>query len=225
VTGLVIIAASGLAAEAIAACRAVGRHGDIVILDDNPALRGTSVSEVPVVGRLEDVTRHPHDDVLVCAGHGSVRRTLVHRLDLLGVRPERYARIVHPNVDVPAGCAIGNGTIVMANATLTAAVTIGDHVVIMPNTCLAHDTHVSDFATLCAGVTLGGSVLVGEGAYVGMNASVRQGLSLGVRSTLGMGSVLLEDVPSHETWAGVPAEMIAHREKATAIAPRNREAW
>lgn len=222
-TGLALVAASGLAAEVIATVRASADHDPLVILDDDVQRRGLELSDVPIAGGLEEIRSFPDYDVVVCAGRGTVRRTLVNRLSALGVGPDRYARVVHPSVQVPHGCVVGQGSIVLGHVALTAAVTIGSHVVVMPNTSITHDDHVSDFATLCAGVTLGGRVLVCEGAYVGMNASVREGLCLGADSMLGMGSVLLEDLPAGETWVGVPAAPLVVPAATRAARRREKE--
>ncbi len=112
---------------------------------------------------------------------------------------------------VPDDCAVGRGSVVLAGTVLTTSVQIGRHVVVMPNVTLTHDDVVEDFATICAGVSLGGGVHVGEAAYVGMNAAVRENLSVGSGATLGMGAALLQDLPSLQTWAGVPAAPVAAR--------------
>ncbi len=205
-SGLLLVAAGGLAREVLAAVRAGhGTGGELRMVDDAPRTWGTELDGAPVVGGLEEVKRHEHDQVVVCAGRGAVRRRLVARLAGLGVEPERYATVIHPRVHVPASCEIGRGSVLLAGVALTADVSVGGHVVVMPNVTLTHDDHVGDFATLCAGVSLGGAVRVGEAAYLGMNACVREGLSVGAGAVLGMGSVLLRDLPDEQTWAGVPA--------------------
>lgn len=205
---LVLVAASGLAREVLEIERRVGRYDRYVVVDDDVRLWGTIVSGARVVGgldALDALVELRESDVVVCAGRGSSRRSLVERLSAAGVTADRYARIVHPTAALPAGCLVCPGSILMAHVTLTADVSVGSHVVLMPQVTLTHDDVVSDYATLCAGVSLGGHVSVGEAAYVGMNACVREHVSIGAGATLGMGAVLLEQLPADETWVGTPA--------------------
>ena len=208
---LVLLAASGLALEAAEAARAAGREV-LGCLDDNRDLWGTTLRGwLPVLpGGIDALgaLRAEHDvEQVVCAGRGQVRRAIVQRLAAAGVL-DGYASVVHPSVAVSPSCDIAGGSIFLAGCVLTAQVTVGTHVVCMPNVVLTHDDAISDYATLCAGVVLGGSVQVGEAAYVGMGASVRENLVVGAGSTLGMGSVLVRDLPAGQTWAGVPARLM-----------------
>lgn len=210
-TRLMLVGASGLARETLEVVRLLGAAEEVSVVDDDPATWGTDLAGAPVVGGLDLVPEYGDHELLVCVGRGPGRRAIVRRLTDLGVAPERYATLVHPAVDVPASCDVGRGTILLAGVVLTTAVRLGDHVVAMPHVTLTHDDVVDDYATLCAGVSLGGAVHVQEGAYLGMGATVREGSLVGVDTVLGMGAALVEDLPAGETWAGVPARPVRAR--------------
>lgn len=204
-----LVAAGGLAREVLEVVRLVGAFGQIRVVDDDPARWGHDVDGEPVVGGLELVREYDDHRVLVCAGHGRARRDIVARLTGLGVDPGRYESMVHPGVRVPPGSSVGEGSILFEGVVLTTHVRIGSHVVVMPHATLTHDDVLADFATICAGVTLGGNVHVGEAAYLGMGSSVRERLVVGRDATLGMGAALVRSLPSGETWVGVPAAPVS----------------
>ena len=207
-SGLALVAGGGLAREVIAQERLLDRFDELLVLDDAPSRWGQHVGGVRVVGGVESIVDHPDHQVLVCCGKGSTRAAVVARLAAAGVTTDRFATSLHPTATVSPGCRVGPGSIVLAGTVLTADVVVGAHVVCMPQVVLTHDDVVADHVTLCAGVTLGGSVVVETEAYLGMRASVREGVRVGAGAVLGMGSVLLRDLPAGETWAGVPAVRI-----------------
>lgn len=209
-TGLILVAASGLAREVVAVLRATREYNCLSLVDDDTDRWGSAVDGVPVIGGLDQVARHPDHRLLVCAGQGSVRRALVQRLSELGVEAGRYATVRHPGLNLPHTCSVGHGSIILEGAVLTTHVRVGEHVVLMPNVTLTHDVEVGSFATVCAGAALGGGVSVGTAAYIGMNASVRQHGRVGTGAVIGMGAAVLTDVPDDEVWTGVPARRLTH---------------
>lgn len=211
---LLIIAAGGLARETLSAVHAAGTYDPVAVLDDDPRMIGSSVGGITVTGTLAEAERYRTAAVVVCAGKGLSRAGIVRRLRELGIGAGRFATIVDPSVRIGNGCTVGEGSILLAQTTLTADVVLGSHVVAMPGVTFTHDDIVGDFTTFAAGVSLGGGVEVGRGAYLGMNAGVRERVRVGAFATVGMGSVVLADVPDGETWAGVPAGPIAERSHA-----------
>jgi len=218
---LVLVTASGLARETLAALRADGHRLLLGFVDDDPAVTGRTVDGLPVLGPLERLADHPEAAVVVCAGRGTVRLRIVDRLRDLGVDADRYVSVLHPTASVADGCVVGAGSILLAGVVLTAGVRLGAHVVAMPHVVLTHDDVVEDAATLCAGVLLGGGVRVGRAAYLGMGASVRENVRVGEEAVVGMGAVVLSDVPARSTVVGVPARAVdrAVDRAVAAVAP------
>jgi sugar O-acyltransferase (sialic acid O-acetyltransferase NeuD family) len=205
---LLLIGASGLAREVLACVRENGRFDVVGVLDDDESKVGSALDGAPIMGPASHALRYPEAQAVICIGAGKGRELVVARLAGLGFPSRRFATVVDPSVRVPCGCEIGLGSILLGNVTLTAGITVGSHVVVMPGVTLTHDDVVEDFATLAAGVSLGGGVRVGRTAYLGMNSCVREGSKVGAGTRVGMGAAVLADVPDGETWVGVPARVL-----------------
>lgn len=199
--GLLLLGASGLAREVLAS----GIAGVTGVLDDDASRHGTEIAGVPVLGAIS-LAAQREEQLLVCVGPSTARRTVIDRLADAGVRDDRFGVFVARSARIGRSSDVGAGSIVLDSAVVTADALLGRHVVVMPNCTITHDDVLDDFSTLAAGVALGGGVHVGEAAYIGMNASVRQGLTIGAEATVGMGAVVLVNVPEGQTWAGVPAK-------------------
>ncbi|MFJ3905508.1 acetyltransferase [Streptomyces sp. NPDC090025] len=206
-TQLVIVGAGGFARETAQAARAAGLplagH-----LDDDPALHGTEVDGVPVLGGTGLVHELPDAAFVVCVGSPRDYASRARLVARLALPDERYTTVVHPTAVVSATSVLGPGTVLLAGTVLTAAVRVGRHVAVMPHSVLTHDDELGDFVTVASGVRLGGTARIGTGAYLGAGALVREGTSVGAWSLVGMGSVVLTDVPPGEVWAGSPARRL-----------------
>ncbi|MFD8719214.1 acetyltransferase [Streptomyces sp. NPDC059629] len=205
---LVIIGAGGFARETAQAVADAGEFKLLGHLDDSPALHGTEVDGVPVLGGCDLVHELTDARVVICVGNPrdyAARARLVHRF---GLPAERYATVIHPTASASRTSEVGPGSVLLAHCVLTAAVRVGAHVAVMPHVVLTHDDVVEDYATLASGVRLGGGARLAQGAYVGSGALVREGTTVGAWSLVGMGSAVLGDVPPGEVWVGSPARRL-----------------
>ncbi|MDO3704301.1 acetyltransferase [Micromonospora sp. C28SCA-DRY-2] len=209
---LVIVGAGGFARETAAAVHAANEARPTWrlrgFLDDDPALHGTVRAGTPILGGTDRLADLPESAVVVCVGSPRDYRARQRIVRRLGLPARRYATIVHPSAVVGAGSVLGPGTVLLAGAVLTADVTVGAHVAVMPHAVLTHDDRVHDHVTIASGVRLGGGAVLRLGAYVGAGALLREGVTVGEWSLVGMGSVVLRDVPPGEVWAGNPARRL-----------------
>jgi sugar O-acyltransferase (sialic acid O-acetyltransferase NeuD family) len=215
VRDLVIVGAGGFARETAAAAMHPWRV--LGFLDDDPALHGTTRSGHKVLGPVDLAKDMTNAKVVVCVGNPRnylARKHIVERLDL---PDHRYATVVHPAASVGGASVVGPGTVLLAGSVLTADVTVGAHVAVMPHAVLTHDCVVRDYVTIASGVRLGGGAVLERGAYVGSGALIREGLTIGAWSLVGMGSIVLRDVPADEVWAGTPARKLRDAELTASL--------
>jgi acetyltransferase-like isoleucine patch superfamily enzyme len=59
---------------------------------------------------------------------------------------------------------------------------------------------------------ISGNVTVGDRCLVGVGAKILQGLTIGADTTVGIGSVVLNNVPGRCTVMGYPAKVIKREE-------------
>jgi sugar O-acyltransferase (sialic acid O-acetyltransferase NeuD family) len=220
---LLLIGAGGLAREASAAIRAINEVAPtwqvLGILDDDPILHGTTLGGHEVLGPTEAIALHPSALVLLCFAAPADRMARKRAVAALGVPAERYATIVHPAAAMDTTTEVGAGSIILAGCVATADVTIGAHCILMPNVTLTHDDVLADHVVCGAVATLAGRVQVGEGSYLGSSCAIRQGCWIGAWATIGMGAVVLHDVPVGQVWVGVPAHYLRSIELPMMISP------
>lgn len=105
------------------------------------------------------------------------------------------------------GVWIESGTTILAKSTLVRA-TFGGFTRIHKNAMIdvlihvAHDAIIGEGATVVACAEISGRCELGEGAYIGPNACIRNGVKIGRNATVSMGSVVTRDVADDATVSG-----------------------
>lgn len=93
---------------------------------------------------------------------------------------------------------------------------IGDDVTMSIRvTLMAHDASTKKIL----GYTKIGRIHIGNHVFIGANATVLPGVTIGDYAVIGAGSVVTHDVPPHLVAAGVPAQVICTTEE---LAEKNR---
>jgi UDP-3-O-[3-hydroxymyristoyl] glucosamine N-acyltransferase len=107
--------------------------------------------------------------------------------------------IIEKNVIIQDNSIIARGT--LGNTIIKEGAVIG------PLTCIAHNVQIGTNVFITQSVTIAGSVKVKDGAIIWGSASIRDGLVIGENSIVGMGSVVVKDVPDNVIVYGNPARI------------------
>lgn len=85
---------------------------------------------------------------------------------------------------------------------------VGDYVKLGSQCHISHNDKVCNNVVLTGGVILAGSVTIGENTWVSTRVIVNPGHSIGKDCFLSTASVINQDIPDGEMWAGSPAKRI-----------------
>jgi UDP-N-acetylglucosamine acyltransferase len=105
---------------------------------------------------------------------------------------------------------LGDQNIIRAFTTIDEGVTLGNNIFIMSHCHLGHDCKIQDDVIISEGSTLCGHVNVLKGANLGVQSSFHQFVTVGHYAMVGMGSVVIEDVPPFTKVVGNPARIIGY---------------
>jgi sugar O-acyltransferase (sialic acid O-acetyltransferase NeuD family) len=120
--------------------------------------------------------------------------------------------LIAPNTTVYEANEIGEGAILCAYSTVTSNARIGRFFHSNIYSYVAHDCEIGDFVTFAPRVQCNGRVHIGDRAYIGTGAVIREGepgkpLVIGEGAVIGMGAVVTKNVPPHTTVVGNPARV------------------
>lgn len=173
--------------------------GAKLFLSDDPS------SHSPGVIGLDDLP--PEYLVSIAIADGAVRKLLVEKCEAAG---RAFATVNAPTAIRRGRSTIGEGAVLCDFTVITDNVIIGRHFHCNIYSYVAHDCVIGDFVTLAPKVCVNGNVHIGDGAYIGTGAVLKNGrpdrpIVIGEGAVIGCGAVVTKDVPAFATMIGNPA--------------------
>ena len=113
------------------------------------------------------------------------------------------------------GCVeIGHNNVISELVTIqrpkdTGNVTkIGSNNIIMAHSHIGHDAIVGDSCEISTHSVLGGYCEIGDNVKIKLNVTIRNRKKIGSNTTIGMGGVVVNDVPENSIFVGNPAKQL-----------------
>jgi len=212
---LIILGAGGTGrevAEAVDDINSMGQKWNFLgFLDDDRQKHGKEYNGHPVLGSISTAAEYLTCQFVIVLGNHRDPGLSKRVLDGLSLDRGRFATIVHPTARVSNHAELGPGTIVLQNSVITVNVRIGSHVLLLFGSQIGHDCRIEDYVVIAPNAVLAGGVCVGEGCYIGANATIIQKTKVGPWSCVAMGAAVFADVSAHSTVVGNPARLLRER--------------
>jgi sugar O-acyltransferase (sialic acid O-acetyltransferase NeuD family) len=175
-------------------------------LDPRPKafLADVPAAPYPGVGSIAFDDLAPDDEICVSVGDPALRRRLAERC-----RGARFASVIAPTAIVDPTVELGEGAAICDFAMINSLARIGRHFQANYYSHVSHDCVIGDYVTFSPRTSCLGNVRIGDGVFVGAGSVIRNGaadrpLIIGEGAVIGMGAVVIGDVPAGATVFGNP---------------------
>lgn len=166
-------------------------------------LRESTFRGLPVVP-FEEIERSfpPGDhDMFVAIGLPQLNRGRAAKVAEAESKGYRLTSFLSSRASVAAELQVQPNTMIMEYATIQPFVQIGRNTVIWSGTGIGFHTRIGDHCWIVA-ARFGESVTVGDYTFIGLNATIAPGLSIGESNVIGAGALILKSTKNGEVYRG-----------------------
>ena len=175
------------------------------------------INGFPVIGKIDRKSAKKHlkySDVyfLYTLISTKFNHKYIYKLNDLDIPIERFATLIHPTAVVSKFATIGYGVSIQPFVSIGPNVSIGNHVQIYAQSLIGHNSTLDDYSYVANNACIGASVHINKGAYLGTNCSILENITIGKWGLVGIGSVVIKDVPDFTKVVGNPSRVIGSLE-------------
>lgn len=103
---------------------------------------------------------------------------------------------------------IGTNCFIMENNVLQPYSSIGNNVVLWSGNHIGHHSIIKDHVFFASHVVLSGHCTVKSYCWLGVNATIKDGLTLAEGTILGMSACITKNTENYKTYIGIPARIL-----------------
>jgi len=170
----------------------------IGIVDDNPALIGTTVMGCPVLGNLKKVNQLWREDAFDAAALAiGVLPTRADIFDKFTREGIPFTNIIDPTAIIGEGSEMGSGNMIMGFCRLGPEAVIGENNFLSAYVNIEHHNTMGSHCTFGPNVFMSGGVNIGSHVRFGTGISIEPRITIGDHVTIASGTVLTTHVPDN----------------------------
>ena len=206
---LLIIGAGGTGKEVLWSINDINKISNkfevIGFLDEKKSLHGKKIHNIPILGNINWIKNKQNLNCVVAIGDGKKRELIVKQLKK---KKLKFPKIIHPSVIIADNVKMGKGIIIQAGSIIPPDSKIGNFVLINLKSHIGHDCKIEDFVSIMTNVDVNGQTIIKKGAYIASGVVIRNLLTIGKWSVIGLGSVVGSEIEDYSLYLGNPARQI-----------------
>lgn len=206
---IILVGGGGHCRSVIDAVESVG--GIIAGIIDLPDRVGGKAFTYPVIGTDPDIPSFvANHRFIITLGHMGNPAARLRIRELIEKRGGELATVTASTARVSPHSRVGDGTVVLAHASVNAGASIGSDCIINTGAIIEHDVVIENEVHISTGAIINGGAHIGPRTFIGSGAVIGQGVTIGADIMLGAGSVTVRDLSAPGVYFGSPAKLHRH---------------
>ena len=190
-----------------------GKYKIIGIIDSLKEI-GSFVDGYEVLGRMENlpalVKTYKTKTGFIGIGDNWIRKRISE--DIYKREPAfEFVNIIHPSAIFGKNVTLGKGILIGADTFISSSCKLGDFCFLHHKAMLGLHNHLADFSSVSLGSLTGGKVSIGSCSAITLRVVVMDRINIGTSTIVGLGSVVVKDLPDFVVAYGNPAKIIRNR--------------
>jgi len=158
--------------------------------------------DLPVVEFEKVSTIYPPSEyeMFVAVGYSQMNRVRAAKFSQAKDMGYNLATYVSSSCSFLSEVAAGQNCFILENTVVQPFVQIGNNVTVWSGSHIGHHSVIEDHCFFAPRTAIAGRVRVCQYSFIGINATVRNGVTIGPSSLLGAGSIIMEDTASNSVY-------------------------
>ena len=176
--------------------------GEIVFLDDRKTK--SQLGEIKIISTIDSFVPHRDDIFFIAIGDVIIREKIY---KYLKEKQYKLGTLIHPTAYISKWSKIEAGSIICPFSTIGFKARIGANVIINTYSAIGHHSKVDQSTIICPHATIAGNADIHSCCFIGSNAVVLPGKSVGAKASVSAGSVVYKNVKPNKLAVGNPAKV------------------
>jgi sugar O-acyltransferase (sialic acid O-acetyltransferase NeuD family) len=180
-----------------------GRRTKYFVVDGD-FLKEPKLNGIPIVAfeELQEICPSEDHELFIGLSYSKLNRDRAEKCGQALERGYSLASFVHSRSSLDCDPVIGYNCFILEDVTIQPFVRIGNNVTIWSGTHVGHHAQIDDNSFVTSHVVISGGVYIGKNCFLGVNATLRDHISIGEFTVVGAGALLLESAQPEGVYPG-----------------------
>ena len=198
---LLIFGAGDVARLANFYFRTDSQHQVAAFVVDAPFKNAETFDNLPLVSFDEALQRYPPAEYAAFVAIGYAKMNRVRREKYDQMRAAGYSLVSY----ISSRCTYlttppGDNCFILEDNTVQPFVRIGNNVTLWSGNHIGHDATIEDHCFITSHVVVSGHVRIGTRSFIGVNATLRNSITIAPETLIGAGAIIMKDTKAKEVY-------------------------